>query len=169
MMGDMDSLTIETLASNQGALDTVAQWIDNEWGAFSGRSLLETRTRFQEEVAGCLPVTLVALHGGRVLGLASLRGHDSRDWDPSRSPWVCNVYVEARVRGKGIAERLCLGLEDEARELGFANIFLASIRPDGSLYERIGYRTYGSVPLGDGRMFLMEKSLTREDAEIGRG
>lgn len=168
MSAGMDRVVIEPLGWHPEALDSVAGWIDSEWAAFSGRSLQQTRERFADEVAGQLPITLVALLGGRPQGVASLRERDSRDWDPPSMPWICNVYVEPEARGRGIAAQLCLGLEEEARRLGFARAFLASIRPEGSLYEQLGYRTYGWVDMIDGRMFVMEKALYPVEAHTGR-
>ena len=164
MSAAIDPLVVEPLGWHPEALEPVASWIDSEWGAFSGRTLLQTRERFAGEVAGQLPITLVALVDGLPHGVASLRERDSRDWDPASKPWICNVYVDPEARGRGIAARLCIALEEEARRLGFTRAFLASLRPEGSLYEQIGYRTYGWADMADGRMFVMEKMLCPVEA-----
>lgn len=162
----MTAISIDRLTRHPDALDPVARWIHQEWGAFSGRSLEQTRARFSDEGAwGGLPMTFVALDGADPLGIASLRERDSVDWDPGRAPWICNVYVAPSARGRGIAARLCRRLEDAALELGFPAIFLASKVAEGSVYERIGYRVYGSVALDDTRLSLMMRDLRATDME----
>src|SRR3546814_18736040 len=59
----MASLHIHRLLDHPGMIDTVAGWIDAEWGAFSGRTLDRTRTRFTEDAAEALPRSYVALDG----------------------------------------------------------------------------------------------------------
>jgi GNAT superfamily N-acetyltransferase len=160
----MTAIAIRRLADHPAALEPVVDWIDDEWGVFSGRSREETRMRFTENpTASALPLTLVALDGAEPLGVASLRVRDSIDWDAAHRPWVCNVYVPPSARRRGIAEALCRGLEREALDLGFAALFLASARGKGSLYERIGYHIYAVVEHGGERLHLMKRTL-RADA-----
>lgn len=156
----MADIQIEKLAQRPDALDAVARWIDTQWGAFSGRTLAETRARFADEPVGdALPTSFVAMDGGVPLGIATLRARDSVDWDPANTPWICNVYVPPAARGRGIAALLCHRLEEEARTLGHPSLFLASLVAGGSVYERIGYRVYGSVPLEGEIINLMKRDL----------
>lgn len=163
----MTRIAIRRLADYPAALEPVVGWIDEEWGLFSGRSRGETRARFTEDpAASALPLTLVALDGPEPLGVASLRVRDSVDWDPAHGPWVCNVYVPPSARGRGIAEALCRGLEGEALDLGFAALFLASARGEGSLYERIGYRIYMVVEHDGESLHLMKRELRADAAAL---
>src|SRR3546814_17873222 len=91
----MASLHIHRLLDHPGMIDTVAGWIDAEWGAFSGRTLDRTRTRFTEDAAAALPRSYVALAGAVPLGVASLRARDSVDWDPGAA-----LRSEARRAGE---------------------------------------------------------------------
>lgn len=156
----MANIHIDRLSAHPDALDSVARWIDAQWGAFSGRTLAQTRARFADEPAGnTLPTSFVALDGSVPLGVASLRARDSVDWDPANMPWICNVYVDPAARGRGIAALLCRRLEEEARMLGYSRLFLASLVAGGSVYERIGYEVYGTVPLDGAAMALMKRGL----------
>src|SRR3546814_12699697 len=120
----MASLHIHRLLDHPGMIDTVAGWIDAEWGAFSGRTLDRTRTRFTEDAAAALPRSYVALDGAVPLGVASLRARDSVDWDPGAAPWLCTVYVPPEARGAGIAARLCRHVAAQAATLDFPALLL---------------------------------------------
>lgn len=157
-----NALTIAPLRSNPQAIETIAAWIDKEWGAFSGRSRQETDQRFRAELNlgdSALPLSLVAHIGDKAAGLVSLRERDSADWDPATRPWVCNVYVPHFARGRGLAKALCLAIEPYARALDFSEIYLASEKGEASLYAKLGYRVYDSRASNIGRQFLMRKRL----------
>lgn len=152
-------IAIVRLCEHPESLDTIVEWIDAEWGAFSGRSRAQTHARFAAETRLHLPQTYVALRGGVTVGVGSLRERDSTNWDPGATPWICNVYVATAARGGGIAERLCMRMERRAEELGHAVVYLASMMASGSVYERIGYIVYRRVHVANGNMHLMRRAL----------
>jgi GNAT superfamily N-acetyltransferase len=140
------------LADRPDLVPTVAGWIHGEWALLSGRSLAQTVDRFaHEQPASSLPVTVVALLDGLAAGVASLRVRDSTHWDPGTTPWICNVYVAAPARGRGVAGVLCRRLIALARERGHPALYLASGHEGESLYQREGFVRYGVArhPLGD--------------------
>lgn len=156
----MTQPSIVTLRDHPDALDTVAGWIDREWGSFSGRTLQQTRERFAQELSRpLLPNSCVALAGVRPLGVATLRARDSVDWDPTATPWICNVYVAEEARGKAVAAGLCQALEDIARRLGYRHIHLATVMAEGSLYHRLGFIRYRTYDALEHPMYLMRRPL----------
>src|SRR3546814_15777857 len=74
----MASLHIHRLLDHPGMIDTDAGWIDAEWGAFSGRPLDRTRTRFTEDAAAALPRSYVALDGAGPVGGQPARARQRR-------------------------------------------------------------------------------------------
>lgn len=158
----MATISFDRLAHHPDALDAVADWIHEEWGDFSGRSLEQTRARFANEGSSeRLPLSVVALDSGAPLGVASLRERDSVDWDPGMTPWICNVYVSRQARGRGIAAELCRQLEQAALDMDFSALFLASKVAEDSVYEHLGYKVYGSVHLDGAHLYLMKLDLQR--------
>ncbi|MEM6415398.1 MAG: GNAT family N-acetyltransferase [Pseudomonadota bacterium] len=140
------SVEIADLIDYPSALETVVSWIDTQWASFSGRSLEETRARYTDGIIrDQLPITLIALSGDEILGLASLRERDSFDFLPGKTPWICNVYVDQKARGKGIAGALCKGLEKRANLLGYTEMFLATVMHHNSLYHRLGFKEVAQV------------------------
>lgn len=156
----MTELSIVTLRDHPDALEPIAGWIDRQWGKFSGRSLQDTRERFSQELATQgLPTSCVALEDGVAVGVATLREQDSIKWDAQATPWICNVYVCNEARGKGVGGRLCRELEIVAAELGYSEVYLATVRAADSLYHRLGYVRYRThVALGY-PMYLMSRKL----------
>lgn len=155
----MPSFEIVDLMRREDLVDTVVGWVDAEWGAFSGRTREQTQTvLLPRSTEQQLPLTLVCVANDQCMGVATLRVRDSVDWLPGASPWVCNVFVPAPFRGRGIATALCAGLEPVARSRGFKNLFLVSTRPD-SLYHALGYAQIGSVTRDSRTMLIMKKSI----------
>ena len=90
-----------------------------------------------------LPIAWVAHAGGDVLGTAALRTHDL-DGREDLAPWLGGVYVLPGFRRRGIASALCRTVEDKARALGFARLYLFT--PDQqALYARLGWRPFERV------------------------
>lgn len=156
----MAELSIARLRDHGDALETVAGWIDREWGKFSGRSLQQTRERFaQEFTCAGLPTSCVALDGRAAVGVATLRERDSVDWDAAATPWICNVFVCDAARSQGVARRLCVSLESIARELGYTKLYLATVMAADSLYHRLGYKRYRTHETSGSPMYLMHRKL----------
>lgn len=155
-----EGLSIVQLREYPDALGPVVDWIDREWGTFSGRSFSATRAQFAAEFNGDgLPVSVVAISGARPVGVASLRERDSIDWDPGVIPWVCNVYVVGTARRRGVAGRLCLELEALAAAYGYGRIYLATTMAKDSLYHQLDYRGYKTVESTGQKMLLMRRDI----------
>lgn len=52
-------------------------------------------------------------------------------------PWLCALFVEDTERGNGLGERLIMYVEEEARKLGFPNLYLSTDLE--GFYEKFGY------------------------------
>lgn len=154
------SVVMRDLLDYPAALDTVVEWIDAQWSAFSGRTPLQTRERYSQGILpGRLPITQVALVDGTLAGVASLRARDSYDFLPGATPWICNVYVGTEHRGRGVAGALCGALELTARTMGYAELFLATHLSENSLYHRIGFGQVREVPVHGELMYVLRKVL----------
>jgi GNAT superfamily N-acetyltransferase len=138
-------IEIVELAQCMEAVPTIAGWIHNEWASLTGRTFSETLERFANpRIENSLPITLLALHLGNPVGVASLRQYD--DPVPIRdvTPWIANVFVVLEYRGRGIASRLMHALLSRARGLGYSSVWLAT--PDQqSLYRRCGFEVERSL------------------------
>ncbi|MDR6224188.1 arsinothricin resistance N-acetyltransferase ArsN1 family A [Desmospora profundinema] len=136
---------------------------------------LEEQPKNLEEVKGWLHqrasryVVLVALHGEKIRGWASLNPYSHRcAYDGVAD---LSVYVERTWRGKGVGSRLLRQLEIEAQIHGFHKIVLYTFPFNGlgqGLYRKHGFREVGTFRNQgriDGRfvdVMAMEKCLSSE-------
>lgn len=90
-----------------------------------------------------LPLALIALRDGLVLGTATL-SYDSITTHPHLGPWLKAFYVRPEHRGRGIGGKLVAAIEAAARRLGFAQLYAGSGRA-ASLFERAGWHVLERV------------------------
>ena len=142
--------------------ETIVQWIHDEWNEQSGRTYAETKARFIDGIErDKIPVTVIALRQGEVIGVASLREDDGVDWIPGLTPWITAVYVHEKARGNGVARRLCETLETRAEKLGVSELFLATSKFEDSLYHRMGYKHYDFAEYKGETNAILSKKLKK--------
>jgi GNAT superfamily N-acetyltransferase len=105
-----------------------------------------------------MPVLLIALDAGTLVGSAGLKAKDGLLPDLDLTPWLFAVYVKKAYRSLGIAAKLIAEVESIARHLHFPVLHLCTHK-HAAYYERLGYRTLQQGVLGDEPTFVMAKSL----------
>ena len=75
--------------------------------------------------------------------------------------YICNIWLEEGLRGRGFGKRLLEMAEVEAKKIGCRNAYLETFnfqaRP---FYEKLGYEVYGTlddIPPGHRRYFMKKK------------
>ena len=137
----------------------VAAWGFAEWGYLNPGQTLEQRTiRIQGKMnVDRVPIAFVALGGDDgIVGTASLI-FDDLEGDP-RNPWLASVYVPPEQRKKGIASVLVRTVEEAARRLGYARLYLfTSTAP--KLYADLGWRALEQRDYRGDHIQIMDKML----------
>ncbi|WP_438765300.1 GNAT family N-acetyltransferase [Kushneria sp. TE3] len=152
------SIEITPLQQRPEFIDACSAWAYGQWGVHSRRTLEETRLTFASAAHGSgLPLTQVAHHGDRPVGMASLFENDCAQ-RPDLRPWLAAVFVHPDYRGRGIAGRLIETIEQVAHSRGETGLYLITTDHQG-LYERHGWSNTGSVSYPDRLCVLMEKRL----------
>ncbi len=154
-----ETFALTRLCDEPSFAPVCAAWAYGQWGSqVSGGSLARAQARFAESLQRkVLPVTLVAHTGSIALGMASLWTQDPPA-RPDLTPWLASVYVHPFHRGRGIAQTLVQGIEDEARRRGFMALYLVTEDASG-LYQKLGWRTLEPMESVHGPCDLMTKTL----------
>jgi N-acetylglutamate synthase-like GNAT family acetyltransferase len=85
-----------------------------------------------------LPLTLVANHENKPVGMCSLRVTDGIR--PELTPWLGSLVVSPNYQNQGIAKQLIEKIKEKARELGFKTLYLFAFDPTiPEYYIRLGW------------------------------
>ena len=104
-----------------------------------------------------IPLAVVALDGGRVIGTGCLKVHDM-DTRTELTPWLAGIYVELNQRGKGVGSKLVITLEGIAKNLGTQRLYLYTPQSVG-FYTRLGWAEYERTTYKGQGVTIMEKKL----------
>lgn len=132
-------MTIEYLADHPDALEALVQWQHAEWGHVRGGETLAQR---RARLAGSLnrdriPLTVVALEGGDLLGSASLIAHDM-ETRMELTPWLASVFVAEQYRRRGVGAELVRRIMAEAGKLKVPLLYLYTVHSE-RLYASLGW------------------------------
>ena len=150
---------IAYIKNHQETLPVVARWLFDEWSDLCPGSTPDTFADHLQE--NChdnqVPLTLIALVNGGVVGTASLIEYDM-DTRHDLSPWLASVYVIPEQRGQGIGTELVQAIVAKAREIGIPTLYLFT--PDKEhFYQKIGWQTQEYTEYRDREVVIMQKIL----------
>jgi N-acetylglutamate synthase-like GNAT family acetyltransferase len=154
-------ITVDYLANHRDAIPDLARYFFDEW-----RVVYEKRgLSLHDIVAACegraqtdkLPVALVALENGAVIGTGALK-LDDLELRPTLNPWLGGLFVLPSHRNRGIATTLIKRLLDEARRLDLSILYLWTLSAE-SLYARLGWKTVEQLDYCDYSISLMQLTL----------
>ncbi|BBB61986.1 N-acetyltransferase GCN5 [Undibacterium sp. KW1] len=146
------------LADHAASIPVVAMWQQSEFGYLAPSVTMEQRVaRLQQSLQkGALPVTLLAMSSDdNIVGVASILA--STLTHKHLTPWLSAVFVPAQFRGKGIASALSLRAAEEARSMGFDQLYLFTPRNE-SLYARLGWQTIENARLDNTPVTIMSRA-----------
>lgn len=146
-------MKIAHLADHPQFTPTLAQWLLEESRDYFGeQTWADVATAiFQPRLnRDRLPLALVAFEDERPLGTISL-SDESITTHKHLSPWLAALYVVESERHRGVATQLIAAALDEARRLGFVEVFIGISRAE-EFYTARGWEilervVYHSKPL----------------------
>jgi predicted N-acetyltransferase YhbS len=102
-------MEITFLKQHTDSIPLIAEWYYREWKAIyaaSGMSFEDVKRAIVGRAnTDRIPLAVVALDGGRVIGTGCLKVHDM-DTRTELTPWLAGIYVELKQRGKGIGSKI---------------------------------------------------------------
>lgn len=140
---------------NNFIFEKICEWNYNWWGRRDGKSVEEVRCNLKHSLnKHRLPQTFVALIGEEPVGMYQLAMFDDLDSRPDIYPWLINVYVDEKFRGKNVCRKLMETVNENAKKANLQELYLYTTHI--GLYEKFGWE------------FVEEVQTFREDSPIER-
>ena len=132
-------MEIGFLKDHQTQVPMIAEWFHREWGWFYPElTVRDMEDRFRARThKTVLPLALVALDRGKVVGTVSLKMHDM-DTRPQYSPWLASLYVGAQCRVHGVGRMLVEAGIRHAHKLGLDQLYLYTLNRRHVLFYTTG-------------------------------
>lgn len=154
-------MKIDFLKYYPHAIDTLAQI----WYQVLGRIWLpdvpleQVKQRFLEHLNDEeMPLTLVALFDSKPVGMCSLRENDGIRSD--LMPWLGSLVVDPAYQKQGIGEQLIDATKQQAKQLGFEQLFLFAFDPTiPDYYQKLGWKKIGLDHFKEHPVTVMEIGL----------
>mgnify|MGYP004526124363 FL=1 len=141
--------------SNNLFFDKICDWYYNWLGIKNNESIEEIKCTFEHSLCkNKLPQTFVALIDGEPAGMYQLSMSDDLNSRPDLYPWLINVYVDEKFRGRNVARELMNIVKENAKELGLTELYLYTKHI--GLYEKFGWK------------FIEEVKTFKDDSPVER-
>ena len=158
-------IMVEYLADRPEFLEQLAQLSWKEWqDVYEKRdqTLDDCLKNYRERMnTDRLPLTLVALHDGLLVGMVSLKFHDM-DTRPDLDPWLGGLLVLPEWRKRGVGTMLMHHATKEARKLNVARLYLWTHSAEG-LYRKLGWQIVERTEYFGKKAVVMELDLKISD------
>lgn len=137
-------MRIDYLCDNKQYIDTVVNWIYNEFidGIRPGITYGMVKQSFENRKKGLIPTAVIALENNSCLGVASLVLNDLKVMD--YSPWLAGLYVDKANRNRGVGRALIERVEEIAKALGADTLYLRT-ETASEYYRGLGWEYVESV------------------------
>ena len=141
--------------SNNLFFDKICDWYYNWLGIKNNESIEEIKCTFEHSLCkNKLPQTFVALIDGEPAGMYQLSMSDDLNSRPDLYPWLINVYVDEKFRGRNVARELMNTVKKNAKKLGLTELYLYTKHV--GLYEKFGWK------------FIEEVKTIKDDSPVER-
>ena len=141
--------------SNNLFFDKICDWYYNWLGIKNNESIEEIKCTFEHSLCkNKLPQTFVALIDGEPAGMYQLSMSDDLNSRPDLYPWLINVYVDEKFRGRNVARELMNTVKENAKKLGLTELYLYTKHV--GLYEKFGWK------------FIEEVKTFKDDSPVER-
>jgi predicted N-acetyltransferase YhbS len=156
----MNDIRIEDLSRHTNLIPLLAHLHFEQWGALTGASSGSDYEVLLGRHASApkLPLTLVALSHDGLIGSTNVVDCDMAIRS-DLTPWLAQLYVLPKERGRGIGSALVQAALARSRELGFQNLYLYTSGTLPIFYERIGWTTRETVQYKGKERIIMEMRL----------
>lgn len=141
---------------NNEIFEKICEWNYNWWGIKNNRTMEEVKENLRHSlcIKDRMPQTFVALINKVPVGMYQISMCEDLESRPDIYPWLINVYVDEKYRGKNVARELLNTVKDNAKKIGLSEIYLYTKHV--GLYEKFGW------------IFIEEVKTFRKESPIER-
>jgi GNAT superfamily N-acetyltransferase len=140
---------------NNLIFEKICEWNYNWWGIRDGKSYEEVRCNLEHSLnKDRLPQMYVALIDEEPAGMYQFARFDDLDTRPDIYPWLINVYVDEKYRGKNVCRKLMNTVNENAKKANLQELYLYTKHV--GLYEKFGWK------------FVEEVKTFKKDSPIER-
>jgi len=158
------AIAIDYLGSCPEFVDALARLSWKEWQEIyqqRDQTLEDCLKNYRERInSDRLPLTLVAVHGGELVGMVSLKYHDM-DTRPDLDPWLGGLLVLPEWRNHGVGTMLMHRATEEARRLKVPRLYLWTHSAEG-LYRKLGWQVVERSDYFGKEAVVMQVDLSRQ-------
>lgn len=149
---------IVPLATRMDAVGPLAHHFEQTWEPYYGnKGPGDAREDVRAVAQTDLPCGQVAFRDGELAGTVALRP-DSIASHAHLTPWVTGLLVLPGHRGRGIADRLLVAVEEDARRLGFGEVYVATAMDSERMRSR-GWARVGEAATLRGEVPVLRRAL----------
>ena len=128
---------IKVSKNDEELIEQIAFWIHEEWGINEGESLDLNRAYVKSSLCeNKIPQTFALMEDEKIIGTFQI-GLSDCDAKQDIYPWLRNVFIEEKNRGKGYLNEIIKFLKNQMRVLNINEIYLFTEHKD--LYEKYGF------------------------------
>jgi GNAT superfamily N-acetyltransferase len=154
-------ITIDYLKNHEAGIPRLAMYSHQEWKPVYDRAQMTfddvVRSYAQRVNTDVLPLALVAIYQGTIIGTGSLKLQDL-DVRPQFTPWLGGLFVVEAYRGRGVASALIRRLIAEARRLDIHRLYLWTPTA-AELYAKFGWVNLEKLDYCGYRISIMKNEL----------
>jgi GNAT superfamily N-acetyltransferase len=130
--------------SDHYIFDKICEWNYNWWGVRNNDSFEKVKCNLEHSLCTeRLPQTYVAIIDNEPAGMYQLSMSDDLDSRPDIYPWLINVYVDEKFRGKNVCKELMNTVKENAKKADLTELFLYTKHI--GLYEKYGWEVVEEV------------------------
>jgi len=163
----LPDITIEYLADRTEFVEELARLSWREWQDIyeqRGHTLDDCLKNYQERMnIDRLPMTMVALHGAKLVGMVSLKFRDM-DTRLDLDPWLGGLLVLPEWRNRGMGTMLMGRATKEAVRLNVSRLYLWTSSAE-SLYRKLGWQVVQRTQYFGKDAVVMQMDLTADHAD----
>lgn len=124
---------------NNDIFNKICEWNYNWWGIKNGNSIEEVECYLEHSLCeNRLPQIYVAIIDNEPVGMYQMTMSDDLVSRPDIYPWLVNVYVDEKYRGKKLCRKLMNTVKENAKKVNLTELYLYTKHI--GLYEKFGWK-----------------------------